>query len=155
MKSSNHIEAIVLMCVLKSASNRVSADTGGTNCITRLGKPHRDLTSHQPTERPTPADSPSHAPPSSESFDPVRRLSFVAKGRSGTAPTPSPKNCDALTGRDALTGKRTCSKKDRRKVEKACSDEGWCVDLRKEVRLKNGARLHELGAEDGGQTFGI
>ena len=45
------------------------------------GKPHRDLTSHQPAEQPTPADSPSHAPPSSESFDPVSQLSFIARGR--------------------------------------------------------------------------
>ena len=43
------------------------------------GKPHRDL-SHQSAEQPTPADSPSHAPPSSESFDPVHPLSFIAKG---------------------------------------------------------------------------
>ena len=43
------------------------------------GKPHRDL-SHQPAEQPTPADSPSHAPPSSESFDPVHPLTFIAKG---------------------------------------------------------------------------
>ena len=46
-----------------------------------VGKAHRVLASHQPAEQPTPADSPSHAPPSSDSFDTVRALSFVAKGR--------------------------------------------------------------------------
>ena len=45
------------------------------------GTPHRDLTSHQPAEQPTPADIRSHAPPSSASFDPVRPLSSIAKGR--------------------------------------------------------------------------
>ena len=43
-------------------------------------KSRRDLTSHQSAEQPTPADH--HVPyPSSESFDPVRPLSFTAKGR--------------------------------------------------------------------------
>jgi len=41
------------------------------------GKPHRDLMSHPSAEQPSPADSPSL----SESFDPVRPLPFIAKGR--------------------------------------------------------------------------
>ena len=45
----------------------------------------RDLTSHQPAEQLTPADIPSHAPLSSEPFDPVRPLSFIAKRREMTA----------------------------------------------------------------------
>ena len=45
------------------------------------GEPHRDLTSHQPAGQRTPADSPPHAAPSSEQSDPVRPLSFIAKGR--------------------------------------------------------------------------
>ena len=46
-----------------------------------VGKAHPVLASHQSAEQPTPADNPSHAPPSSDSFDTVRPLSFVAKGR--------------------------------------------------------------------------
>ena len=42
-------------------------------------------TSHQPAEQLTPADIPSHAPLSSEPFDPVRPLSFIAKRREMTA----------------------------------------------------------------------
>ena len=42
------------------------------------GKPCCDLTSHQSAEHPTPVDNP---PPPSVSFDPVRPLSFIAKGR--------------------------------------------------------------------------
>ena len=45
------------------------------------GTPHRDLTSHQSAEQPTPANIRSRAPPSSASFDPVRPLSSIAKGR--------------------------------------------------------------------------
>ena len=43
------------------------------------GKPHRDL-SHQPAAAYACTDNPSHVPPSSEPFDPVRPLSFIAKG---------------------------------------------------------------------------
>ena len=46
-------------------------------------KPHRDFMSHQSVEHLTPADNPSHA--SSEPFDPVHPLSFVAKCREMTA----------------------------------------------------------------------
>ena len=42
-------------------------------------KPHRELMSDQSAEQPTPADT--HAPPFSESSDPVRTLSFIAEGR--------------------------------------------------------------------------
>ena len=45
------------------------------------GKPHCDLMSNQFADQPKPADSPSHAPPASESSNPVRSLSSVAKGR--------------------------------------------------------------------------
>ena len=45
------------------------------------GKPHRDLTSHQPAGQRTPADSPPHAAPSSEQSDTMRPLSSNAKGR--------------------------------------------------------------------------
>ena len=45
------------------------------------GKPHCDLMSHQSAGEPKPAESPSHALPSSESSNPVRSLSSIAKGR--------------------------------------------------------------------------
>ena len=48
------------------------------------GKPDRDLKSYQSAEQPTPADCPSHAPPSSESSNSVRPLSSIAKGRDAT-----------------------------------------------------------------------
>ena len=76
------------------------------------GKPHRDLTSHQSAEQPTPADSRSHAPPSSESFDPVRPLSFIANGREMVAWwTPSALLCALLflLSAFAFNGKVTTS----------------------------------------------
>ena len=45
------------------------------------GTPHRDLTSHQSAKQSTLADIRAHAPLSSASFDPVRPLSSIAKGR--------------------------------------------------------------------------
>ena len=45
------------------------------------GKPNCDLMSHQSVGQPKPADSPSHALPSSESSKPVRSLTSIAKGR--------------------------------------------------------------------------
>ena len=48
------------------------------------GKPDRDVKSYQSAEQPTPADCPSHAPPSSESSNSVRPLSSIAKGRDAT-----------------------------------------------------------------------
>ena len=45
------------------------------------GKPQCDLMSNQSAGQPKPADSPSHAPASSESSTPARTLSFIAKGR--------------------------------------------------------------------------
>ena len=48
------------------------------------GKPHRVFMSDQSAEQPTPADSPSHAPLSSESSNPVRSLSSIAKARDTT-----------------------------------------------------------------------
>ena len=59
------------------------ADSGGNqeaHVDVDNGKPHRDLTRDQPAEQLTPANSPSHALPSSEPFDPVRPLSFIVKG---------------------------------------------------------------------------
>ena len=58
------------------------ADSGGNQeAHVDVGKPmHRDLTRHQPAEQLTPDNRPSHALPSSEPFDPVRPLSFIAKG---------------------------------------------------------------------------
>eukprot|EP00964_Phaeocystis_antarctica_P068493 scaffold41481_cov64-Phaeocystis_antarctica.AAC.1 len=58
---------------------------------------------------------------------------------SGTAPTPSPKDCTALND------KRTCRKKDRRKVEKACSDETKkkCTNLCHKKKKKISATCKE------------
>ena len=59
------------------------ADSGGNqeaHVDVNDGKPRRDLTRDQPAEQLTPANSPSHALPSSDSFDPVRPLSLIAKG---------------------------------------------------------------------------
>ena len=63
-------------------ANHDQAHSG--NQVTHLdvdngGKPHRDLMSHRSAEPPTPADSHSHV--KSESSNPERPLSFIAKGR--------------------------------------------------------------------------
>ena len=45
------------------------------------GKPQCDLMSNQSAGQSKPADRPSHAPPSSDSSNPVRSLSSIPKGR--------------------------------------------------------------------------
>ena len=58
-----------------------AANKWPTLTSTTASRAHCDLMSNQPTGQPKPADSPFHAPTASESSNPVRSLSSIAKGR--------------------------------------------------------------------------